>query len=140
MYNLDMNDTTLSYAAGFFDGEGSIIISLQRQYHTLNAQVANTHIETLEWLKSTFGGQVYLTKPTKPHHRICGIWRIRSRQAQAFLEAIVPHLKIKKEQAQLGVSLEQSKPHGTTRITQEVFDWREAIRTQIRILNHSKYV
>ncbi len=57
--NLSVAD--LAYFAGFFDGEGSVILhkqhssTPQRQTYSLCVSLANTHLPTLQWVKELWG-------------------------------------------------------------------------------------
>ena len=95
----EISKEDLIYIAGLFDGEGSVTLYEKRDKYRiknlrLEAQIANTHKETLEWIKDLFKlGSVYkgarVRKQT--YHYFVGDW-----QAAVFLTAILPYLKIKK--------------------------------------------
>mgnify|MGYP001608589095 CR=1 FL=1 len=109
---------SFEYLAGLFDGEGSIVIS-KRQYrlkhggmapwYTLVVCVANTHLPTIvllrEMFKTKHDRKVYRlglsAKPRVHPQRECYQWHAASDIAEQFLRCLYPHLRIKKEEANL---------------------------------------
>lgn len=100
----------LIYLAGFFDGEGSVILTRDKNRipyrYSIDMQVANSYLNTLKWLKEKFGGNVLLKesagsvnsqgiKSTKDQFR----WVLRSNEIRILLPDLIPHLKEKKNQA-----------------------------------------
>lgn len=109
----------LAYAAGIIDGEGAIVIAKvnKRQRgrilptnYDLRVRVNTTDLVITPWLKTTFGGSTCHAHDGKAHHAISRIWTINARAAAAFLRMILPWLKLKRRQAELGL-----KFHATVR-------------------------
>lgn len=134
----------LAYIAGFFDGEGSITIHEnfapsprgKSPNHTLQVAIGNTDKRVVEWIHAHFGGSLTMRKTTKPNHRDVMQWIIRSNGASQFLEAILPFLRMKIEQAKIGLSFQNEKGnYRRERLTQEMIDFREEKRRAIRLLN-----
>ena len=117
-----MNKTILAYAAGFFDGEGTIGINAQKPnekngrtltMYSLKIDIRNTNKEVLVWFKKNFNGNIkyysieQLRGSTynsgKPQWR----WNISSNQAKDFLEAILPYLIVKRKQAELAITFQK---------------------------------
>ena len=101
-----MKKVDLAYVAGLFDGEGCISIAKCKPrwpgcspYYRLVVAVnmANEYIPRL--LKSHFGGWVNRSPKGKEHWRQEWQWHLGSKEAVAFLEAIMPYLKLKIEEA-----------------------------------------
>jgi hypothetical protein len=123
---LDTNDTALyntsiipieeiCWAAGFFDGEGSILIVCgirgKRRLATdqqfwLEVTVANCVLAPLEYLAETFGGKVVSVTRKTENYRQGYRWRCYSQQAVAFLRAVMPYLKVKQEEAAVGIAFQ----------------------------------
>jgi len=88
---------TLSYIAGFWEGEGNAGNYGNGYHHgkhlrRLEVDIAQKGLEALCWLKEFFGyGRI------KPLHGVF-IWRVRNQNARDFLERIYPYLKFRKEQ------------------------------------------
>jgi len=136
-----------SYIAGLFDGEGSITILRLKSnekcrrvssIHNLNIRIANTNKEVLEMVKELFGGGLHISNRT---HRICYSWTASGNIAWNFLKHIIPFLRIKKQQAQLGIDFHESiAPHNNIKLTQEQLDFREEYKQKITDLNKGTYL
>ena len=144
------------YAAGFFDGEGCVIIHLRkailprgvtRQY-MVRVHVTNTNAEVIRWFKDTFGGNIS-TQPPRPRRRRAWKWNAASRMCEAFLIGVRPHLKIKAAEAdcalelQARISATKKRPHpgfwGQPSIEPEELDRREALRVRLLELRDPHY-
>jgi hypothetical protein len=123
---------TNEYAAGFFDGEGSVYISSGRplksgvQYF-LCASVNNTHRGIIEQFERRFGGSISRTGETKTKK---GVWRLRlySHEAESFLRLLLPHLILKRKQAIMAIRFQS----GFSKLSQER---RQAIKLAISAFN-----
>jgi hypothetical protein len=102
--------TAVAYCAGFFDGEGCISMEEVRQSaawcakHRHNRDTYREHrlrcitvqkynAEPLRLLAETFGGKVYNFADGQARHVING------RDAVAMLNAMLPYLTVKRDQA-----------------------------------------
>lgn len=114
-----MHDTALlAWTAGFFDGEGSVSISIRQRkkkpyrgcndIHTLVVRVANTHKGCLDRLAQAFGGKVYKQK-VREGCKQQWQWLVQSKLAREFLEEVLPYLYVKKRQAEIGLELEETR-------------------------------
>jgi len=103
----------LAWAAGFFDGEGSVFVEVARHKNArhgvrnaLHASVTQTSLPCLNLLKEHFGGSIVTITYTRRHNMnnsVCYIWRLLNKDALPFLEAIAPYVVVKKEQVELAV-------------------------------------
>ena len=91
------------WAAGFFDGEGSIGIYRARreQIYQLSIAVNQVLVTPLEILVDLFGGSVY------GREKHLKSWRLGSRLAASALEAMIPFLINKKQEALLAVHFQR---------------------------------
>jgi hypothetical protein len=115
-----MQNISLEYMAGFFDGEGSIVISKRHFKHangdrapwfTLVVCLVNTHLPIIEAFRSRFADvesrkklyrmDKYVSKPAKHGNRKCYVWHAASDVAEDFLKAVYPYLIVKKAEAEL---------------------------------------
>ncbi len=89
----------LAYAAGLFDGEGSITLTRTKRnrFPSPQVSVASCDREVLEWLRTTFGGSISTKQPRQPTHSISYDWRLTDRRALVFLKSIRPHLHIQRK-------------------------------------------
>jgi hypothetical protein len=112
-----------AYAAGFFDGEGTIDIkrpgaSSRTTGFTLAIQVAQTKEDPLIWLRERWGGSVRLVKRKKP----TWAWHIGSRLAGNFLQDVFPFLMVKKTQAAVAIEFQSRKRNTGRRHIPEAFE------------------
>lgn len=127
-----MRETDLAYMAGIFDGEGCIIIAKAlrkaRPSYYLVCQIHITDEYIVNLFHSCFGGIVLKQKKKEPHHKTMWAWRCVSRIAQAFLETILPHLRLKGSEAEEGIKLQKlvSSHRRGTKMTNEQATAREA--------------
>lgn len=96
-------EITLSYIAGYIDGEGSIDIGKykDRENPRFRIRVSNTHLETLELLKEFFGlGGIYKMRLSPNGKKKYYQWSVSARLDVVFiLKKIIPYLIEKKERA-----------------------------------------
>ncbi len=140
------NDLTLAYTAGLFDGEGSVVIGVGKTragspLHWLQVQITSTDRSVIEWLREEFGGHISSNSRSKlaNGHRPCWAWRVMSNQAKNFLELLLPHLKVKKRQAELAIAFQNSRGrrYGSLPLPESELAERERFRFELRRLNSS---
>jgi len=98
-------DLVLAWAAGFFDGEGSVVVELSKSpkslsgYRTsLHANVTQTSIPCLEIFVKYFGGSIktyQFTSPNSTRWSVQYTWVVRNENAINFLKAIRPFSVVK---------------------------------------------
>ena len=81
------------YTAGIFDGEGWI--GLDGKYLAL--RIVSTDKPLIDFLRKTWGGYIYKRLP-KPNRKTASDWIIRHQSLERLLDAIYPHLIVKKGQ------------------------------------------
>lgn len=129
--------TDFAYIAGLFDGEGCIVIARKgKTSHKLYISCTNTYGPVLYWLQSCVGGVVQKREQRPGKWRKTYIWSMCNHQAAIFLEAILPHLRIKKHQAELAIEFDKlPKFLGHRHVPEEEQARREALRVEISRLN-----
>lgn len=119
-----MNDIELAWAAGLFEGEGSISISkpTHRNWGHLMADVPNTDDQIVRFFVERWGGVVQ-HHPSRGRRRAYWRWRTASRQAAAFLRDIRPFVITDRVKGRIdhGVAFQEQK-----RPTCSTEDYREA--------------
>jgi hypothetical protein len=134
---------TLAYTAGLFDGEGSIVIGCGKRadrrapQYWLQVGITNTHRETIDWLLATFGGHISDNShaPSRRKQRPCWAWRVMSNEAAAFLESLLPYLRIKNEQALIALEFQAHMQAPLVRpVPDAAIRQREAFRVRLRAL------
>ena len=97
-----------AYVAGFVDGEGCLSVRWNRDSNVglyITANVTNTCLPILQALRETWGGNILTIRNTEPSRwRQKYRWEVGGRYAARLLREILPHLRIKDEQAKLLLS------------------------------------
>lgn len=94
------------YAAGFFDGEGTVFAATRggsNKSPTIMVLISNTVREPLDLLQQKWGGSICITSPRKANHRPVHQWAIAARKAAPFLRAIEPHCIIKRNVVRVAI-------------------------------------
>lgn len=131
-----LSPTDAAYIAGFFDGEGSVILFKKRQTIQLVCSVTNTHRGVLEWLAETTGvGGVMVGHAATDKWRATWVWHCYFDAAKSFLEQIRPYLVIKGEQADLAF---ETHARLTEAATGADHDWQREAVERMQTLNHRK--
>lgn len=97
-----------AYAAGFFDGEGTVDLRYRRTHggkyerFELRLQIAQVDTRPLMALQAQFGGSICKPKMLSAS-RLC----IVGHDARAFLTAVRPYLITKAEEADIGLAFFQ---------------------------------
>lgn len=101
----------LAWAAGLFDGEGSINLRFSRSRRrsrasdaaawVLTVRVLMTHEATVRRMAELFGGSV--AHQPRPPHRDAWYWDVSMPRSEAVLRALYPHLVTKREQARIAI-------------------------------------
>lgn len=142
----------LCYIAGLFDGEGSV--SIQRNkwryrrrdgelkeniHHSLVIRIPNTVKELVDFPYNTFKlGVVRKKKREKWKWKQQWEWRVYSNQAMVVLKALLPYLRGKKRQAELGIKLQsvvKRRNFAHQHLTAKEINEKEKIRQEIIRLN-----
>lgn len=145
-----------AYAAGLFDGEGCIAIhATQRKGEKLDSRgamrhidhvvwkarvfISNTNLEVLQRVQAAFGGSVTQAAPeafggrnTKRSYVLTFTHSV----AEVFLAAVLPHMIVKRKQAELFLEFRSNiQPVGRRPIPREVVWRRHEIYLEMIALN-----
>lgn len=95
----EITPAELGWCAGFIDGEGCL--SLQRQSGRLSVQfrAVNTERGPIERLREVLGGKVHRHPGRDPGRVDAFCWYCPQRELVGVLEALKPHLVVKRAQA-----------------------------------------
>lgn len=114
----------IAYAAGFVDGEGAICIIPYHKteraknitYYKLEVTVTNAYFPVMIWFKEKFGGYTHVfSNGVKKNGEPCALimnWRLRSKEAVAFLKVVLPYLKQKRSEAEVAIAFYSYKGNG----------------------------
>lgn len=92
-----MKQVDLAYAAGFFDGEGSITISNKGGYVRIEVAVSQKLPAVLQWWETHFDGNTY--------HSVVSQWKIHGSKGVALLTLLLPYLIVKNVDAQEAIHI-----------------------------------
>lgn len=144
MDKLEPDETMKAWFAGFFDGEGTVNIvgsyweskrgtSIR---YTLKLTLPQKSSAILQLIKLYFGGTVHVGGGVNTGH--LWIWQINGIKAQGMLIQILPYLKLKREQAKLGIELHNRIMSATRgsyqRLSDEEWNIRREMFENIRFL------
>ena len=114
-----MNKIDLSYTAGIIDGEGCITIEKHKNSgnqanvsgytYVLQVSVLMANKWICYWLQEGFEGNVRRHVYRTQKHCEQWRWRVCSKLAYNFLIKIKPYLKLKQDQAELGLRFQKKK-------------------------------
>lgn len=115
-----MNTVDIAWAAGFLDGEGCLIF----MQNDAKITVSQKDPRPLLKLKGLFGGAIC------KHSRGIYVWQLTTNNCYKALEVLIPHLTVKKEQAELllvSKKLKRSINLGRTKLTETEINQRKEI-------------
>ena len=106
-------ETLIAYFAGAIDADG--YFSIQKTQRTKGERHSHRPIyyearvgftgtlgdEVQQLLKETFGGGVYYHQPKNPRYKKWAAWQVTGKNAGAAAEVLIPHLRMKRRQAEL---------------------------------------
>lgn len=104
-----MTDAELAYCAGFFDGEGCCGIKARKGgktlLHSAYVTVSQVRPEVLHWMRAHFGGAIHLkAAPKSGIGNAIWTWQTSNKLALNFLRTVLPHLRVKKGEAELVIA------------------------------------
>ena len=98
----------LAWAAGFFDGEGSITLTVSEgKYIRLEVACSQKVQLPLALFERMFGGSVYGYTPK--HGEICFVWKIYGAKGVEFLKELYPYMIVKDADAKEVIDIWESK-------------------------------
>ena len=143
----------LAWAAGFFDGEGCVMVEVSKSPRcrsglrtSLHATVTQTSVPCLELFRDTFGGSVNTFRHTTPNSSRWAVqytWSARNKTAIEFLRDIQPYSVVKAEQIKEALTYPLESPdgrkYGNTHnpIPIEVWETRLAVSQRLRDIRSS---
>lgn len=139
-----MKSRRIEYFAGFFDGEGCVLIvkreakceGMFNPAYSIIANVTNTNREVLEAFRTRFEGTIRPYKPDEHHRQWLGKWWSSSLTAYNFLQAVYPYLIVKRYEVAVALELQQSiikwREGGKGgRIPENIIKYRERLRQDL---------
>lgn len=138
-----------AYIAGIFDGEGHVSIhrtsplkSTHAPVYYLEVGVTNTDRDLIEGLLSEHGGYVGRTGIRGQHRTDAYRWRLTGPPAAKWLRTMIPFLRIKRRQAEIGVAFADSvavRRRGKPLTDDEIAE-RETLCTALKMSRNNKHL
>ena len=129
-----------AYIAGYMDGEGCFAAtkrkdeSYKRGYDIFaNVSVSSVSSIVLKEIQSIYGGSI-CTKQRNKRHKPLMVLTLASKACVTLINDILPHLKLKHEQASLILELQSTRAYGNHN-KGAILDRRDEIRARIKTLN-----
>lgn len=103
-----------AYAAGFLDGEGCIYVrgphgkAPHRSSYSICVGLGNDDIRPILFIQRLWGGSIS-PGPVRANGKCNSRWTVTAKRATAFLQDVLPFLKVKREQAELVLELQTTK-------------------------------
>ena len=106
-------ENNLYYLAGFFDGEGTILIT--RRYRKklrgaklyLSCRVVNTNKTVIDEFNKQWSGNLYEKKTEQDNHQQTYTWSRGALKAEEFLREIIPYIRQKKAEALVAIEFRE---------------------------------
>jgi hypothetical protein len=146
-----------AYVAGLFDGEGYIRVNRWEKPNSPHVRyqvivgLGMTYQPVILGLQEWFGGSIHENRRDlrNPKHRIQFSWLVASQTAATFLRTILPHLIVKREEAQLALELQANidlyrhklgHHHKFHPDRDKIFAYRADLAAQIAALKHRVFL
>lgn len=132
----ELVDVDKAYLAGFYDGEGSIILQKKRGTYGLVVKVSNTSRGVIDWVRETVGHGCVTTESKKnPLHKDAHIHCITGKRAGKLLEQLRPYLKIKQDQADVALEFIETLSSGRSKVPERFNILRDELKYTMTELN-----
>ena len=134
-----MDSEGTAWAAGFFDGEGSVNITQNQHsrtgkfYHVLCVDVAQVDPRPLMYLKERWDGCIRTRQPSTANARLSCMWSLRNKAAEDFLRDIHPWVRVKGEQIEIAFAFRETfrARGGSTPLADGVLESRIAMKQKL---------
>jgi len=135
-----MNDVRVAYLAGFFDGEGSISVNVNRKLvrWSLRLSCHQVNPAPLRLLADAFGGSIRLT-PRTGNQRPVYEWVAGGRMAAETIRALRPYLTVKADEADVALEFHALMKADRSKLTPDEEEQREVLYQRLRDLKHLDY-
>ena len=144
------SQTQCAYVAGFVDADGCITVGKSKHEgssrypnptYSAVVHIGNRNLAVLRKIQALFGGSIRKSK------KLCNTtvgffpdlnrYQLYGAKARGMLRAILPYLVVKREEAELVLSLNQ-KQWGWRKLSQAEVDEREQVYQRIKAIHQSR--
>lgn len=127
-YDLLKDDVTIPdikyviYFAGFFDGEGSVMIVRMNLYDYPILSIGNTNKQVIDWTQEKFGGGSRTERKGSKKRKTFYVIRWEAfLEVEKILSAILPYLIVKKEKAENALNFSHQRISEIKRMSEELY-------------------
>jgi hypothetical protein len=138
-----VTETDCIWAAGFFEGEGTVTIAVRNSDETyrLVVIISNTDRPLVEWFRGRWGGWLQPVYGERPGRVPAWTWAVAGPGAERFISDIGPYVRSQKKLAKLRLALRfrraQIRPGLIKTIDRVAYKGRQRSRyREMRELNH----
>ena len=130
----EMTNEELAWAAGFFDGEGCVMIVKKRSAHAIRLAVCQVNPTPINLFKKFFGGHTLYSTPKNKNWHPQWKWEQDSKSAYETLTKLLPYLIVKKDAVELALEFQKLKKKGR-KITEQDLIIEQEFKSKISHLN-----
>ena len=124
----------LAWAAGFFDGEGCVILRKVKNTYAVRIAVSQVNPTPIKRFKDMFGGHISYQKSKNPNWSAQWKWEQDSKSASETLRLLQPYLCVKHDVVALALEFQKLKRKGRRASATEI-ELEESFKSKISILN-----
>lgn len=128
-------DVDLAWAAGMFEGEGTITITGARKYSRSVVCLTSTDFQIVQFYQDRWPGLVIDNPQRKAAHKPARTWRLQGNFIVGFLLDILPFLRTEAEREKAELVLESQRARWAGYRMAGHLDRIEKFKTRIRHLN-----
>ena len=139
-----MLDTELAYAAGLFDGEGTVTavpFSKHRGSYMLCTRLGMVDEGPIRWLSNNFNGSIIKRVYACHKYRPLYVWSAHAKNMCNFIKLVSPYMKIKKHQCELAMEMYSTfnkESHRSLKVPENVKSRRFEIYNLIKSMHSRK--
>jgi hypothetical protein len=92
---ITVTESDLHWAAGLFEGEGTVTIAVRNRDETYRivVSIANTDRQVIDWFQSRWPGYVQGAYGKRPRRKPAWYWTLIGPRAEAFIRQLRPFLR-----------------------------------------------
>lgn len=98
----------LAYLAGFFDGEGSVLLRQRGRRWEANLRFLGTNLPVMHWISEVTGASLSRRPPARSGNKASFEVCLQHKKAERWANLLLPHLRIKRAEVELLLVLRRS--------------------------------
>lgn len=133
-----IKDTDIAWSAGFFDGEGWLVIQKRGgkyKSHYLRIGIAHVAPEPLYEMQRLYGGNIRKDSKVYGNRKPRHVWTLSCSKAANAVMQMQPYLHNKNEVCRLGLEFQKTMLEKGAKVPEEVVILRENYKQSIKKAN-----